>query len=90
MKQKKKKKKQRNASVSEVAGLQELERTLFLFTALAGMVGEWGAELPRSPTNARYGAANLLTWIAAPSAHPGFRISCPPVSLDEQVIQPKP
>eukprot|EP00884_Botryococcus_braunii_P019229 jgi/Botrbrau1/5990/Bobra.104_1s0021.1 len=66
--------------------LEELERTLFLFTSMSGILGEWGAALPQSPTAARCAAANLLTYITMPSAHPGFHVRCLPVSAEEQAM----
>ncbi len=64
--------------------MQEMQRSLFLLSGMARLLGQWQIASPGSLFTARQVAASFLARVA--QARPGERISfhCPPVSPSEK------
>ena len=67
-----------------VALVQEMQRSLFLLSGMARLLGQWQLALPGSLPAARSAAASFLAHIA--QARPGERFTyhCAPVSPSEK------
>lgn len=68
-----------------LGGMQEAERTLFFFSGLMRMRGEWQAALLDAPLRARQAATDWLHFAATPSMDPDYCVSCQPACKQDRV-----